>query len=337
MKVLCLENYQGDLGGSFFFHGLKQVLGEDNVIEYPRKACFHGEVDRRPCHDGRDIEVVTAPFPWMPAYKDIKLSEDEVVQRVAEKYFDFLVVTERGESQEAMQMLQGRFNPIPIPVIFCENEDYHHVRYDLINQFQPVVSFKRELATDTYRKDDSPRIYPLPFSFPADRAPDLSGVEVEYDIVFLLGLTHWLRQYVWEKVSGWRRRYRIYAALGGKDPGSDDHFLCWEDYLRKMASARVAVSIRGGGQDTARYWEIPATGSLMLSGALTTIHPHPFRDGEQVVFFDNEDDFVTKIEHYLEHEDERKAIAAAGKKHLLDHHTCKARAEWFLEKVKAVI
>jgi spore maturation protein CgeB len=46
-----------------------------------------------------------------------------------------------------------------------------------------------------------------------------------------------------------------------------------------------------------------------------------FSPGREVVTYESEDDLVEKIEHYLEHDDERIAIAAAGQRRTLGEHT----------------
>ena len=46
-----------------------------------------------------------------------------------------------------------------------------------------------------------------------------------------------------------------------------------------------------------------------------------FEPGKEVVSYDGPDDLVDKLRHYLEHDDERRAIAEAGQMRTLRDHT----------------
>ena len=45
MKVLYLEHPQVDLNAYNIYKGLCEVLGEENVIDFPRKIVYRGEID----------------------------------------------------------------------------------------------------------------------------------------------------------------------------------------------------------------------------------------------------------------------------------------------------
>ena len=49
--------------------------------------------------------------------------------------------------------------------------------------------------------------------------------------------------------------------------------LPWEDYMQVLARSRIAVSVRGLGYDTYRYWEIPYAGALLLSESPERLFP----------------------------------------------------------------
>lgn len=111
------------------------------------------------------------------------------------------------------------------------------------------------------------------------------------------------------------------------------------EYAAALASARIAlVFLSKRNQDvyTRRCFEIPACGSLMLAPRTRELEAF-FTDGKEAVFWDNTADLITKIRHYLAHEDERAAIAAAGRDRLLrDGHDEVARARMLIDEFECM-
>ena len=60
-----------------------------------------------------------------------------------------------------------------------------------------------------------------------------------------------------------------------------------------------------------------------------------FIENEEIVFFRNKQEFVEKIQYYLNHEDERKRIAQAGRKRLIhDGHEVKNRVRQIVNDIE---
>ncbi|HEV2733540.1 MAG TPA: glycosyltransferase, partial [Longimicrobiaceae bacterium] len=77
-----------------------------------------------------------------------------------------------------------------------------------------------------------------------------------------------------------------------------------------IMSGQVEGSSRGD-ETTTRTYEIPACGGFMLherSGELLEL----FEEGREVACFGSGDELADKIQHYLAHPEERRAIARAG-------------------------
>jgi len=108
-------------------------------------------------------------------------------------------------------------------------------------------------------------------------------------------------------------------------------------YLNMIAHSRTAISMRGSGRDTTRYWEIPLFKTLLIcDGTMGAMHPHPFEHGKTAVFYEenNLKQVPELLDYYLSHETERRQIANAGYEHVMKYHTMKARAEYFLDIVR---
>jgi hypothetical protein len=75
-----------------------------------------------------------------------------------------------------------------------------------------------------------------------------------------------------------------------------------------------------------RLFEATATGSFLLTEWCPTIGK-VFEDGKHLVTYKTMDEAIEKAKYYLEHEDEREAIAKAGMEHTLANHTYQHRVK----------
>jgi spore maturation protein CgeB len=87
-------------------------------------------------------------------------------------------------------------------------------------------------------------------------------------------------------------------------------------------------------QASARVFEAMACGVFVLTDRQKDVLAL-FRDGEHLASFSDGDDLDRKIAYYLEHEDERLRIAAAGRAEVLRHHTYAHRVEQLLNTLRA--
>jgi hypothetical protein len=109
--------------------------------------------------------------------------------------------------------------------------------------------------------------------------------------------------------------------------------LPWTDYIELLSRSRIAVSVRGLGFDTYRYWEIPYAGALLLSETPRTIIPDNFVDGREAVFAPVER-LAARARELLN--EDTGAVAEAGRKKLLARHTSVQRAGTVLERLEAL-
>lgn len=79
-----------------------------------------------------------------------------------------------------------------------------------------------------------------------------------------------------------------------------------------FGASKIALGfVQSPDLHTARSFEIPAYGAFMLAQR-TAEHTSLFREGLDVACFGDIDELSTKITYYLQHDDERIAIAKAG-------------------------
>jgi spore maturation protein CgeB len=87
-----------------------------------------------------------------------------------------------------------------------------------------------------------------------------------------------------------------------------------QDYRMAQSGARIVVAlVRAANRDghAMRTFEIPACGAFMLAER-TDEHADLFIEGKEAAFFNGVEEFIDKIDYYLNHEDERLRIAKSG-------------------------
>jgi len=87
-----------------------------------------------------------------------------------------------------------------------------------------------------------------------------------------------------------------------------------EDYAHALRGARIGlcfVSVFNYNQTAARSFEIPGSGTFLLA-IRTRQHMECYEEGKEAEFFSDHDELIRKATYYLEHDDEREAIARRG-------------------------
>jgi len=91
-----------------------------------------------------------------------------------------------------------------------------------------------------------------------------------------------------------------------------------------LARSRLVLNRHGeiaeGYANNMRLYEATGVGALLLTEAGRNLS-ELFEPGREVVAYESEDDLVEQLRHYLDHDDERLRIAAAGQARTLREHT----------------
>lgn len=106
-------------------------------------------------------------------------------------------------------------------------------------------------------------------------------------------------------------------------------------------SAKVMVGDSCLNGNITNYWSdrIPETvgrGGFLIHPYVQGLEDH-FEIDKHLVTYElgNFDELREKIEYYVAHDDERQAIAAAGKEHVMEHHTYERRMEQVVGELQA--
>lgn len=95
------------------------------------------------------------------------------------------------------------------------------------------------------------------------------------------------------------------------------------DYEKAIVATKVnlgIVSTMNRNETSGRSFEIPAAGGFLLAKR-TSEHLAMYEEGKEAEFYDSVDELVEKARYYLEHEEERKRIAANGQRRCLSSGT----------------
>jgi len=106
------------------------------------------------------------------------------------------------------------------------------------------------------------------------------------------------------------------------------------DHLNKSFASIIAP---GGGFDSLRMWESLASGCLILSPTISQLMDKKFIAGKHYIRINEHTNFKALKTDLKAKKEYYETIRQNGHEHAMKWHTTKARAQFFLEKIKAAI
>jgi len=84
------------------------------------------------------------------------------------------------------------------------------------------------------------------------------------------------------------------------------------------------------GFDTVRYWEIPYSGSVLISRTPRTLIPNNLEEGRHAFFFDNLKELKQHVKYIIQDPDYAIKIGKEARKFVMKFHSPEARARTIL-------
>lgn len=306
LRLLMIIHEASDFGTDTLYDGLCEILGDENVCEFPWKPTLHGRDPHRamgyPClfergGEANDLEGIEAQLR-AGAFDAVLYSDTlgtlpaDLVARLAHA---------------------GQSLPWYVLDMWDQPGDYLG---DIAARLPGVTlraTFKREKIAGF---DYGANVHPMPFAY-AERYASQPTWDAREGVFWAGKPVCGARRLVLDEITRCFRR--DFTATYTQ-----------EEYRQRLQSALIGLCLFGNGFDTVRYWELPAHGVMLLAERPPIEIPNNFVDGVSAVFFDDLGDLEDKLAHYLDHPDEARAIAKAGHAHYRQHHTATARARQLL-------
>lgn len=119
---------------------------------------------------------------------------------------------------------------------------------------------------------------------------------------------------------------------GSRHPGFPEKNI-FEDAAKNYSKSKIVFNISIKDDINMRVFEALSTGSFLLTNWIPTLEDL-FEDGKHLVTYKTYDEMIEKAKYYLEHDEEREAIAKAGHEEFKKKHTYKHRVKTILDIVK---
>lgn len=178
-----------------------------------------------------------------------------------------------------------------------------------------TLYFKREFLQNTSLPG---LVRPLPFAAIPEDFPEPAARDIP--VTFSVGITSPIRIEI----------LRILKAMGVQ---VEIAMRPKRDYNILLSKSMIAVSARGAGWDTYRYWETAYFGCALLAQRPRIVIPENFADGVEAVFFDGVDDFQKKLEALMADQPRAATIGKKAQAACMDRHLSVHRAKMVLQSI----
>jgi hypothetical protein len=331
-KTLFIASQESDYLQDTVYSGLREILGKENICDFPLRPSFHRPDKEYPRNLG------------LPSNPNDQLNWVQLLGRKWNKpdFKNFEVAILGCAKPEAFESYLSvqKLLPDHCRLIFLDGGDRPEIAGDLERLGKPELYqesirtrpfdfiFKREYLLTASHPEN---VTPLPFGLNTSLLPkhktetmpwlnDVTFWAVESDPIRTQALTLIQDRFDCRKNDSVRNQtFRKYKRKGLA-------------YLQELKQSKITLNFRGVGWDTLRYWEVTALGRFLVSQKPQIVIPNNFRHGKEIVFCqDSLSDLVELCEYYLKNETEREQIAKAAYEHFIKFHTHVARAKTVID------
>jgi len=267
---------------------------------------------------GHEVTYVGTPSPHRAGY-DQTVPLNELVQHLATLPDLYLWVDPGG------RYFPPGIEDLPIPTA-CYLVDVHlgHWREQVARFFDGVFIAQKDYLPGFRRAVGHDQVHWLPLGAAPDvhRRLDLPRI---YDVGFVGNISYAHRS---------TPRARRLKAIAARWRTNDFYRHYTPDEVGQVYSqSRIVFNTSIAGDVNMRVFEGTASGALVLTDSIANGLGELFEIGREIVTYKNDADLFDKIAYYLDHEDERQAIAQAGYDRTHTQHTYAHRMKWLLERV----
>lgn len=105
----------------------------------------------------------------------------------------------------------------------------------------------------------------------------------------------------------------------------------FEEAAKIYSSSKIVFNHSISKEANMRSFEATLTGSMMLTNYSLDLEKLGYQDREHCVYYNKKEDIPRLVRYYLDHEEEREAIAAKGMELTLNKHTYLHRAKQIMD------
>ena len=299
MKILFICDPGLDYGEYMLFNGLCNVLGEQNVVTYPFKGSYYGQID----HDYQLENLYTTGSKGYTAPEEnmvIRFVNYWNKEKILENFdvFDLIILAScRIVAVNALRELKKE-RDFSQPLIIHESEDYEDIRVDLVNEFKPTLYFKRTLRKDgknNFLDKCSVPVIPCPLSAILNSAPFENDKRKMYSVWYINGDTHPIRSRVYDNLLYLNYPNMICKIISHERMHTWYDKISYKNYMITIARSKIAVAPRGWSFDAQKRVEIPIYNTLLFTNEISYVTPNDFTDGKNYAVFNTDlSDFKEK-------------------------------------------
>jgi spore maturation protein CgeB len=292
--------------------------------------------------------------PLLPQFLEIRVSPDQdrirafmasLKKRLLDEVIAFQPEMILGMVQSPLNNpgLLAAFRRAGIKVCYWFVEDWQLFSYwkDIASCFDHFFTIQKEPFLMALKSAGCSSAYYLPVAFDDLAAPSTAPKEPAIPVSFV-GAPYPNRVHFFKKLPGplqlfgedWDQHPNPSVQIGNRRVSESE---CREIYRRTVVNLNLHSSMRPDGFGAGdfvnpRTFEIAGLGAFQVTDMRQLLPPH-FDLAAELSAFGQWNAMRAAIEYFSTHEDERKAIAANGKRRVLQEHTYRHRAQEIMSLV----